>query len=65
MKDLTIEKKAELACQMAISDAIEKAQENKNDTFELMKLKVKTFLKTPAFQKNADQYLEIINNHEF
>ena len=65
MKDLTMEKKAELAVKMAIFDAIEKAQENKNDNFELMQLKVKTFLKTPTFQKNAEEYLELINNHEF
>lgn len=64
MEILTIESKIELAVKMAIFDAIEKAQENTNDTFELMQLKVKTFLKTPTFQKNAEQYLQIINNHK-
>lgn len=65
MENLTMESKVEIAVKMATLDAIEKAQENTNDTFEIMQLKVKTFLKTPAFQKNADQYLEIINNHKF
>lgn len=63
--ELSIEAKAKLACRLALLDAIEKAQENTNDTFELMQLKVKTFLKTPTFRKNVDQYLEIINNYKF
>lgn len=63
--ELSREAKAELACKLALLDAIEKAQESANDNFELMQLKVKTFLKSPAFQKNVDQYLKIINKQKF
>jgi len=65
MKNLSIELKIEIAVKMATFEAIEKAQENKNDSMELKALKVKTFMKTPCFQKNVDEYLEMINNHQY
>lgn len=63
--ELSREAKAELACKLALLDAIEFAEKNENDSFELKRLKVQTFIKTPAFEKSVDQYLEIINNQEF
>ena len=63
--ELSREAKAELACKLALLEAIEKAQENENDSVELKQVKVKAFLKTATFQKNVDQYLEIINNQKF
>ena len=62
--ELSREAKAELACKLALLDAIEFA-EKKNDSVELKQVKVKAFLKTATFQKNVDQYLEIINNQKF
>jgi hypothetical protein len=54
MKDLSVNLKIEMAVKMATFDAIKKAQENKNDSFELQELKVKTFIKTATFKKNVD-----------
>jgi hypothetical protein len=54
MKNLSINLKIEMAVKMATFDAIKKAQENKNDSFELQELKVKTFIKTATFKKNVD-----------
>jgi hypothetical protein len=54
MKDLSVNLKIEIAVKMATFDAIKKAQENKNDSFELQELKVKTFIKTATFKKNVD-----------
>lgn len=65
MENLSIETKIEMAVKMVIFDAIEHAEENKNDSFELKKFKVHAFLKTATFQKMVDQYLEIINNTNF
>jgi hypothetical protein len=65
MGNLSIELKIEIAIKMATFQAIEKAQENINDSAALKALKVKTFVKTQSFQKNVDEYLEMINNHKF
>ena len=65
MQNLSIELKIEIAVKMATFQAIEKAQENKNDSVAFKELKVKTFMKTQSFQKNVDEYLEMINNHKF